>query len=485
MKEQLIETPVRACIYARISKDRDGQGLGVDRQKADCRALAERLGYEVVTVYVENDVSASTRSKKARPQYEAMVRAVRAGEVDAILAYSNSRLTRRLRELLDLIDLHAATGVRIVTVKSGQDDLSTADGRMVAQIKGSVDQAEAERTAERLRDQKRQAAEAGKFGGGHRPYGFEPDGLTVREDEAAVIRELTEGILNGRSTRVLAQELNDRGLTNSMGNPWTYSRVREVVMRPRNAGLISKGQSRLGKAEIIGPGSWSAIVTEDEWRAVYDHLRDSSRRTSEDNASRWLGSSYYECGRPGCESVMRSAVYGKKSHGSRRHHYRCAESGHVTIAAIAADEEVRSVMVRALADERLIKALTAREGDDAQADRDLRKSLVRRLAQTERDYDEDLIDARRYQTKTAKLQKEITEVDVRLAHAAQHATTSPVLSALDPGAAFLNAPVDVQRALLRQVFRVRIDPAEAQGRSSNEQARARVKVAPVVSLAPA
>ena len=51
----------KAAIYVRISRDREGAGLGVQRQEQDCRELAERLGWHVVGVYPDNDVSASDR----------------------------------------------------------------------------------------------------------------------------------------------------------------------------------------------------------------------------------------------------------------------------------------------------------------------------------------------------------------------------------------------------------------------------------------
>ena len=41
----------KTAIYTRISNDREGGGLGVARQEVDCRALAERLGWDVVDVY--------------------------------------------------------------------------------------------------------------------------------------------------------------------------------------------------------------------------------------------------------------------------------------------------------------------------------------------------------------------------------------------------------------------------------------------------
>lgn len=59
----------RAATYTRISRDEEGLGLGVARQEQDCRALAERQGWQVVEpIYCDNDISASTRSRKPRPR---------------------------------------------------------------------------------------------------------------------------------------------------------------------------------------------------------------------------------------------------------------------------------------------------------------------------------------------------------------------------------------------------------------------------------
>ncbi|MEV0583029.1 recombinase family protein [Nonomuraea sp. NPDC050310] len=52
----------RAAIYCRISQDREGAGLGVARQEADCRKLVELRGWNVAGVYPDNDVSAYSGS---------------------------------------------------------------------------------------------------------------------------------------------------------------------------------------------------------------------------------------------------------------------------------------------------------------------------------------------------------------------------------------------------------------------------------------
>jgi hypothetical protein len=74
-----------AAIYCRISHDKTGAGLGVERQKQDCRELAARLGWSVTEVFCDNDLSAY--SGKRRPRYQALLEAIRAGRIDAVLTW--------------------------------------------------------------------------------------------------------------------------------------------------------------------------------------------------------------------------------------------------------------------------------------------------------------------------------------------------------------------------------------------------------------
>ncbi|GAA4641947.1 recombinase family protein [Gordonia humi] len=92
---------VNAIIYARISQDREGAGLGVDRQTEDARDLAERLGWRVLRVEADNDISAY--SGKPRPGYERMLAAIESGEANAVIAWHADRLHRRTIELVSRV----------------------------------------------------------------------------------------------------------------------------------------------------------------------------------------------------------------------------------------------------------------------------------------------------------------------------------------------------------------------------------------------
>ncbi|HEX2625607.1 MAG TPA: recombinase family protein, partial [Candidatus Limnocylindrales bacterium] len=79
----------RAAIYARISNDPEGDRLGVNRQVEDCRKEAERRGWPVVDLYVDDDKSAW--SGKVRPEYQRMVADIDARKIDAVLFWHPDR----------------------------------------------------------------------------------------------------------------------------------------------------------------------------------------------------------------------------------------------------------------------------------------------------------------------------------------------------------------------------------------------------------
>src|ERR1017187_10917842 len=103
-----------AAVYVRISQDREGAGLGVQRQEEDCRALCERLGWAVGQVYVDNDVSAY--SGKPRPAWQNVLQDVQGGTVDALVGWHVDRLTRSPVELEHVITLADKFGLKLVTV---------------------------------------------------------------------------------------------------------------------------------------------------------------------------------------------------------------------------------------------------------------------------------------------------------------------------------------------------------------------------------
>ncbi|NEN04737.1 recombinase family protein [Diaminobutyricibacter tongyongensis] len=226
-----------------MSFDPEGTALGVQRQEELCRSLVEQRGMTVAAVFVDNDVSASSKSTKPRPQYAEMLARAGKGEFAAIVAYSNSRLTRRPQEYNDLIDIAAQHNVRISTVASGEFDLNTADGRAVARTIAAWDAAESERLSERIKAALAQRRKAGGRHGGPSPWGFVSVNKTLVADpaEAKLIRSAARRLLRGDSIYAIAREWNAKGLRTRHGHTWKGGELRAKLSRQSLMGLNSAG----------------------------------------------------------------------------------------------------------------------------------------------------------------------------------------------------------------------------------------------------
>lgn len=271
----VVGKPRAAAVYARISDDTEGRAAGVTRQVEDSLKLAERDGWELAPLdpFVDNDISASTKSRKRRPDFERLVRLINEGAIDGVLFYSNSRLTRRPREFEDIIELVERTGVQLNSVVSGKADLSTADGRHIARILASTDAAEAERTAERVTRAFVQRRAEGKPNPSSRAFGFEAGGVEIRESEAELIREAANRIIDeGWSLGMVVRDWNERNIpTVRNAGGWSRITVSRTLTNPRVAGYISH------RGELLGRGSFEAILTRDQQEQMKSIFTDRRR----------------------------------------------------------------------------------------------------------------------------------------------------------------------------------------------------------------
>lgn len=260
---------IRAAVYARISQDTAGEGLGVARQEKACRDKATALGWTVVEAYVDNDLSAS--KSVPRPQYDRLMTDLEAGTVAAVVVYDLDRLTRKPAELETFIDLADRKGVRLANV-SGDVDLTTGNGRMIARIKGAVARQEADRIKERVIAQQRQHAEAGnKHQGKYRTYGFTRTMEPVAA-EVEVVQEVYRRKAKGESLTNIAADLNTRGLTTTGGGRWDASALSKMVKRHDYIGEVTI------KGEVVGKAAWGPVVERDVWLIANEEVERGNNR---------------------------------------------------------------------------------------------------------------------------------------------------------------------------------------------------------------
>lgn len=323
----------RAIIYTRISDDKTGAGLGVQRQEADCRALAASEGFDVQAVLSDNDVSAY--SGKTRPSYQLLLQAIESGEVDIVICWHTDRLHRSPIELETYAALCRSHSVRTFGVKGGLIDLASPEGMLTAGVFGQLARYESAHKAARVRRAQEQNAREGVWLGGARPFGWSLDSghPEVVESEAKIVRDAHSHVLAGYSVGSFISKLNASETTTARGNPWTYATMRQLLLRPRNAGLST------WNGEIVGASTFPPLVERHIWEATRSLLTDPSRRRSTTNKVKHLLAGIARCE---CLAPVRSGTATGRN-GEKYPVYRCVVGGpgHVNKRMSYVDDHVQ------------------------------------------------------------------------------------------------------------------------------------------------
>jgi site-specific DNA recombinase len=311
--------PVRAAIYCRISDDQ-ANGWGIGDQEHHCRKLADRLGWEVVDVYADNDISISKYSKRKREHFDRLLQDIAAERVGAILVTESSRLFRRELEGLQFQDDYGDPyGLKV----RGLDfavDFATGEGVFGWKLKALVDAEESERTRQRIIRKELSNAEAGlPKKGGIRRFGYAADAVTIIPEEADLIRDAAKRFLAGESLGDIVRHWNKTGLRppphnkrtpdgiiTIPGNEWRVTTVRNVLSSPYIAGYRSHHTAGMVR------GIWKPILDKATWDLVQARLNEPDRlKAGPPRVRRYLLSGFVYCGI--CQQRMTASPRADKS----------------------------------------------------------------------------------------------------------------------------------------------------------------------------
>jgi DNA invertase Pin-like site-specific DNA recombinase len=467
--------PPRVAIYNRISNDPQGIEAGVERQRQDCEQLAGRLGWQVAGVYVDNDLSAWTG--KPRPSYQQLLNDIAAGRIDAVIIWHEDRLTRLPRELEEFAEVCLRAGVHRLVSCYGDTDLSNADDMLTLRIKGAVAKNQSDAASRRLRRKHLELAQAGRPNGGRRPYGYEPDYLTVREREAARIRQAAERVLAGESVRSIAVGWNTQGVPGPSGaSLWNPGNLKRILVSPRIAGLREhKGHTY--------QASWPAIIPREQHELLVTLLTDPARRTRPKAAGRkYLLSGLLACGKCGRLLFAKNVAGGRVVYACRILGGTRGGCGGVQRDIRPLDEFITEAVLSALESPELAEGLRTDAADHGRvkqfvADIKTYEARLRRAADDY--YVHDRLGEERYLEVTARLDQMITDArsELRRLALARAVTVLPdeAVTAADIRAEWNRRDLAWRRAVIRGVTRKITLAPQGRGFRFNPDATLRIQ----------
>lgn len=219
---------MKAIGYIRVSTTEQAEsGLSLAHQRSKVEAYAQAMDLDMVAVIEDAGESAKSLN---RPGIQKALDMIRKGEAQALVILKLDRLTRSVKDLGTLVETFEKTGAALISVQDSINT-STAAGRLVLNVLGSVAQWEREAIGERTSAALAVKKSRMEKTGGLVPFGFNADEhgkLTpnVNEQEAAALmRELRSA---GMSFAKIAAELNLRGVATKTGGTWAPMTVKRV-----------------------------------------------------------------------------------------------------------------------------------------------------------------------------------------------------------------------------------------------------------------
>lgn len=291
---------MRAALYCRLSREDEGltgseESESIQNQRSMLLAWADRLGYMVQGVYCDEDYSGADRD---RPAFNRMIAAARTGQIDVILAKSQSRFTRDM-ELVEkyLHGLFPLWGVRFLALV---DHVDTADpaGKKSRQIYGLMNEWYLEDLSANVRAVLTHKRRQGCSIASGAPYGYQKDpackGHLVPDEAAApVVERIFALALSGLGCAAIARCLNAEGIPSPAAAKalaagrapgpglWSKATVHRMLTNRTYAGDLVQGRveriswrgsqtRRLPRERwIVAPASQPPLVS----RAVFDRVQ--------------------------------------------------------------------------------------------------------------------------------------------------------------------------------------------------------------------
>jgi len=275
---------MRPALYVRVSTEEQAvKGNSLYEQEERGIAYCKAMGWRQPVIYIDDGYSAKDIH---RPELTRLLESVQNKEHDTVITTKLDRLSRRLLDILKLVDYFEKNSCSYASI-SESFDTSTSAGKLSLQVLGAVAEFERERIRERVRDNLMSLARQGKLIS-KASYGYNVvDGqLEINLEESLVVKNIFKWTLEGTGPLNIAGRLNQMGIKSKNGKTWEEKTVRRLLESETYIGqFVYNRKYRKGTVEVVRP--------RDEWIIAEDHHEPIIDRTTYDKVQEILSARKY------------------------------------------------------------------------------------------------------------------------------------------------------------------------------------------------
>lgn len=294
---------LRVAAYCRVSTDDEEQKTSYEAQIGYyTEKINQNPEWQMAGIFADEGIS-GTQAKK-RPEFLKMIRLCRQRKIDIILTKSLSRFARNTVDSLGYIRELRALGIAVISEKENINTL-TAESEMLITIMSCFAQAESESISKNVSWGVRQSFKNGNVPMQYaRLLGYRKghDGNAEKiPEEAEVVKEIYRCYLDGMSMNLIADRLNEKGLTTKGGSsPYRKTVVQRILTNEKYTGdaLLQKTyvtdcitkKTRKNNGELpmyLVKNHHEPIISRSDFNRVQEEMaRRSAKRTIADKLTK-------------------------------------------------------------------------------------------------------------------------------------------------------------------------------------------------------
>ena len=262
---------LRVAAYCRVSTDLDDQESSYDAQIAHyTEVIDQHRNWSLAGIYADQGLSGTSTAK--REEFNRMIHACEAGEIDMVLTKSISRFARNTLDCLNYIRRLKALEIPILFEKENIDTMGSS-GELLITIMASLAQQESQSISQNVRMGIQYGFQQGKPRlTDTRFLGYGKDRktgkLVIIPEEAGIVRCIFRGFLEGMAPGEIIHALELEGVPSPCGNAsWCHSTILSMLKNEKYMGdlLLQKTYTSdfLTKKKVRNDGQYPQYYIRD------------------------------------------------------------------------------------------------------------------------------------------------------------------------------------------------------------------------------
>ena len=305
---------MNGVIYARYSSDNQREE-SIEGQLRECKEFANRNDIAIVDTYIDRAFSAKTDN---RPSFQKMIRDSAKNQFDVIIVWKLDRFARNRYDSAHYKAQLRKNGVKVVSATEAISE--GAEGIILESVlEGMAEYYSAELAEKVIRGQTENAMKC-KFNGGPVTFGYYIDDeqhFQIDEETAPYITQLYNAYDSGMTMKEIAEDLNNKGVSNVCGGSFTINIISKILSNRR---YIGEYRFR----DIVVPDGIPAIINKDLFDRVQTSLEKNKHASAKYKADdEYILTTKLYCGK--CKSFM-VGESGTNHQGLTYRYYKCIDA---------------------------------------------------------------------------------------------------------------------------------------------------------------